>query len=333
MSYRLKRLSALIAALGVTVALTVAHAEMRGNTFSSQQHQISFTRPDGSWQMRENPAQNNAVALFSNGQGRVIALLSHRVLDPANVITSPGDLRDRWSLLVDEITRISSAGEPDLSLFDANYEAADDGVTFDLNYTSQSKAMGGKLRNWVTGLMVRDSDNRQHIYILRCAAPDGIFDAWESQFEHIAQSLQFDGQRQTPFYTAAPVPWWWFAGGALALLIVIMLIRRRRNVDPLSSARVHQELTPQPLPPLPPPHPDDVDDGFVPNVPDQMLVAIDLSEASNNIPDQMYHEAALEGRAYEDNAASAGFWKCECGRMNAGDEDFCVRCNADRVRA
>lgn len=336
MSYRFRRPAALVIALGSVVALTVAHAEMRGNTYSSQQHQVSFTRPDGSWEIRDNPAQTNAVALFSNGQGRVIALLSHRVFDPANVITSPTDLRARWSGLADEIAQLGSAGESGITMFDADYNAAGDGVTFELHYTSQSKAMGGKLRNWVTGLMVRDSNNRQHIYTLRCAAADGIFDSWESQFEHIVQSHRFDGQAQTPFYTSAPIPWWWFAGGALVLLIVIMLIRRGRNTEPMVTTYVRHEPAPQPiqpLPPLPSMQSGMEDDGFVPNVPDHMLVAADLSGASNDIPDQMYHEAAMGGQTYEENAAPAGFWKCECGRMNSGDEHCCVRCNADRVRA
>jgi hypothetical protein len=64
-----------------------------------------------------------------------------------------------------------------------------------------------------------------------------------------------------------------------------------------------------------------------------MLVAADLDDPSNDVPDQMYRDAAADGQTYSEIAAPAGFWKCECGRLNSGDEDFCVRCNADRVRA
>jgi len=333
MSYRFKRLSALTLALGLLVALTAAQAAMRGNTYSNDQHQVSFSRPDASWELRDNPAQENAVALFSNGQGRVIALLSHRVLDPSDVITSPGNLRDRWSALVDEIAAMGSAGETGISIFDADYDASENGVTFELNYTSQSRAMGGKVRNWVTGLMVRDSDNRQHIYTVRCAAADGIFDSWVSQFEHVAPTLSFTGQRQMPFYTSAPMPWWWFALGALALIVAVKFALRGRRTEPMvhQRPRPHPEVAPQTLPPMG--SSPDMDDDFVPNVPDQMLVAAELDDASNDIPDQMYHEAAAEGQIYNEGAPPAGFWKCECGRVNAGDEDFCVRCNADRVRA
>jgi len=324
--------SAVIVALGLVLTLTVAHAEMRGNTYSSLQHRISFTRPDASWELRENPARENAVALFSNGQGRVIALLSHRVLAPADVVVSPGDLRDRWSEFAYDIAAMGSPDETGITVRDADYEPYDDGVTFQLSYTSQSKVMGGKVRNVVTGLIVRDTDGHQHIYSLRCAAADNIYEAWESQFERILPTLTFDGQRQVPFYTSAPVPWWWFALGVLVLFVVIKLILRSRHTEPMESSRVRQEPAPPTLPPgtsLP----GMVDDNTVPNVPDQMLVAADLDDSRNDIPDQVYHDAAAEGQTYNENATPAGFWKCDCGRLNPGQHEFCARCNADRVRA
>lgn len=335
MSYRSRRLFALILALGVVVVWTIAHAGMRGNTYSSDQHRISFTRPDGSWELRENPAQTNAVALFSNGQGRVIALLSHRVLAPSDVITSPGNLRDRWPQLVSDISAMTSPDESGISIYDADYNASDDGVTFELNYSSQSRSMGGKVRNWVTGLMVRDSGDRQHIYTLRCAAYDGIFGSWESQFERIAPTLTFDGQRQVPFYTAAPIPWWWYALGALVLIVVLMIVFRKKESEVVIPSRPHPEPKPQAATLLSPTS--ETGDGAVPNVPDRTLVAADLSgadaEQTDDIPDLMYREAAAEGQTYNESPAPEGFWKCECGRMNAADEEYCVRCNADRVRA
>ncbi len=332
MSYRKVRHSALLAAVGVLVAITVARAALRGDTYSSDQHRVSFVRPDASWELRDNPAQQNAVALFSNGQGRVIALLSHRVLDPGDVFTSPGNLRERWNDVVNQITSMASAGETAISVFDADYTASDNGVTFELNYSSQSPAMGGKVRNWVTGLMVRDSDNRQHIYTLRCAASDGLFDSWESQFERIAPSLSFTGQRQSPFYTSVPIPWWWFALGALVVIAVVKFAMRGRRSEPLIRPRPRPPIAPPAPAPMEEPHPT-VDDGMIPNVPDSMLVAADLGDSTDDIPDQMYHEAAAEGQTYSETQAPIDFWKCECGRVNSGDEEFCVRCNADRVRA
>lgn len=336
MSYRAKRVSALIIALGLIVAWTVAHAGMRGNTYYNDQHRISFDRPDGSWEVRENPAQDHAVALFSNGQGRVIALLSDRMIPPKDVITSPSDLRGRWPALADEIRAMASPRETEILMYDAVYNATDAIVTFDLHYTSRNKSMGGKVRNWVTGLMVRDSDNRQHIYSLRCAAPEETFESWESQFERIMPTLSYTGQKKAPFYTSAPIPWYWFALGALALIVVVALIRRsKQQPESYVPVRPRPESAPQ-MPASPAPAPE-ADDGTVPNVPDQMLVAADLTDptsaATDDIPDLMYREAAADGQTYNESDAPQGFWKCECGRMNAADEEYCVRCNADRVRA
>jgi hypothetical protein len=30
-------------------------------------------------------------------------------------------------------------------------------------------------------------------------------------------------------------------------------------------------------------------------------------------------------------AVTSGFWKCVCGRVNPGTDEFCARCNEDRT--
>lgn len=301
---------------------------MRGNTFTSQQHRISFTRPDASWELRENPAQTNAVALFSNGQGRIIALLAHRALEPSNSIASPANLRQRWTQLAEDITAMGGTGETGTSMLGAEYKAADDGVTFELNYTNRA-ATGTQLRNWVTGMIVRDSDGRQHIYALRFAAPVDSYDAWESQFNLIAPTLRFDGERQTPFFMNSPIPWWWLAAGALAVVMIVALVRRgRQETASIPVPRTRPEPRPRTAPPA-----DDLLSPSVSDVPDQVLIASDHAEAALDVPDQMYHQAALQGQTYDELPPPAGFWKCECGRVNSTDEQFCFRCNADRTHA
>lgn len=343
MSYRILR-TALAAAIIVILLVPAAQAQLRGNTYTSQQHHVSFTRPDRSWEFRAEPAHDNGVALFSNGQGTVIALLMHKAIPPRQVIDSPGQLEKRWPALATQFAGMANAGESGYVIETSHYEVRDNTIQFDIRYGSSMPHTGDRLANWVHGMIVRGNDDRQHIYAIRCAAPAGVFNAWESQFDLIVPTLTYNAPVGSPVYVSAPIPTWWYAAGVVILLGGLLLLKRNSNSR--RGTVTHQRPLSAPSTPAAPfipgmpigsQLPPEVAPSYDPNAPDQ-IAAADLS----NVPDQYYYQGAHEQAQQEadghehapipnpDATSVVEFWKCSCGRMNPATESYCARCNADR---
>ncbi|GAB4323779.1 MAG: hypothetical protein Kow0074_16300 [Candidatus Zixiibacteriota bacterium] len=317
-----------------------AFAELRGNTYFSLQHNVSFARPDASWELRNHPAHENGVALFSNGEGSVIALLLHQTIAPHDVISSVGDLNKRWPTLASRFAAMSNAGESGVTIDNSRFEVAEDAITFEIFFSSTLPSGNTSLTNWLRGLIIRDNNDRQQLYAIRCAAADGVFSAWESQFDLIMPTLQVQGTRATPVYTSRPLSYWWYGGGAVLLLLLLMfmwrgsdsdedMVRRRPVRMQNQSAAVTQPMPAVGAPPLTPAPLSE--SGLVPTV-----HSSPTPEELMNVPDSFYYQQA-QGQGHEHPeiapggpSNTGGFWKCACGRINPGNESFCIRCNADR---
>jgi len=315
-----------------------ADAALNGNTYSSLQHQVSFTRPDESWELRESPAKAHAVSVFSNGEGRAIALLLHIAVKPSEVVSSPIDLRDRWNQLASMIASSANAGEGNAMIETSRYDIVDGRIEFDVHYTCVIPGTSSELTNWVSGFILRDTQDRQHIFAVRCAAGSAVFDAWQTQFERITASLQYDDSRAATVYTDPPIPlWWWFGGAAIVIGIIFIATRRRE-------APMHRLKHPVTIPGMAPAGIGGLPPaqmgmppfgGGVPNIPDQMLPAADLGAPADlsNVPDSVFYSAGANDQlpTAEQLGASPDFWKCSCGRVNPGSTDHCVRCDAVRI--
>ena len=347
MSYRILR-AALAAFVIVILLVPAVQAQMRGNTYTSQKDHVSFTRPDRSWEFRAQPAHDNGVGLFSNGQGTVIALLMHRAIPPRQVIESAGQLERDWPQIANQIAGMANAGESGYVIASSDYELRDNTIRFDIRYGSSMPHTGERLTNWVHGMIVHGNDDRQHIYAIRCAAPAGVFSAWESQFDLIVPTLAYAGQVKSPVYVSAPLSTWWYVGGVallLAGLVFLKLNSSSRQESPAPRRPMSAPTTPSAATTAP----------FIPGMPvgSQLPpetapppasgVGDDMDAADlSNVPDQFYYQGAHEQAQREaeghqhapipnpEATSVVEFWKCSCGRMNPATESYCARCNADR---
>ncbi|MBD3297549.1 MAG: hypothetical protein GF341_02760 [candidate division Zixibacteria bacterium] len=341
MSYRIRPAIGALALL-VLLIVTPASAEMRGNVYSSHLHDVTFARPDGSWELRNHPAHENGVALFSNGEGTVIALLLHQAIAPRNVISSVGELGTQWPKLANQIAAMSNAGQSGVTVTESRYEATNDQIEFEIYFSSTLPNGHTSLTNWLRGMIVRDTEDRQHLYAIRCAAADGVFSAWETQFELIMPTLAYTGSTATPVYTGKPFSYWWYGGGVVALLLLFMFFRRGSDTsDEIVRRRPartqpQQGAVTQPMPAAgqPPLTPAKLSEsGPIPTddsspTPEELM----------NVPESFYYQNAQgQGAGHEHPdvapggpASTGGFWKCTCGRVNPGAESYCARCNADR---
>lgn len=322
-------------AIAWLLAPALPGAVMVGDRYTSQLHQVSFSRPDQSWELRDNPVQTNAVAAFSNGEGRAVALLLHIAIKPSDVVSSPAAVRERWGVLASQIAAAANAGEGEPLIETSRYEIIDGGVEFDIHYRSNTP--GRSITNWVSGFILRDLNNRQHIYAVRCAAGDGSFDAWQSQFERIAASVQYDGSRAAVLYTNPPIPvWWWFAGVA-ALLGVVFLATRRRDDEPPHRLR-HPVTIPGGSPAgiggLPP-----VFSGTASNGSQSRIPAADGPDAPadlSHVPDAVFYSAGTKDQlptAEMLTPAGKGGrepWICACSHTNHATAAQCELCHAPR---
>ena len=333
-------------------------AELAGNYYINPLHHVSFGRPNEAWKFLEIPPpqtgslmQGRALAVFTDGDGEAIAMLAHCPIDPVNALRGAGDMNDRWPSMVGEIIALVSTGETSPWVEDSAYETTAQAVTFDIRYRSVSPGDGEFLENWVTGFLVRDTADQQHIYAIRCAAPQAGYKAWESDFARIMPTLRFEGPRRAPvFIPQSTLKYWLFWGGLGAVLGVVFIVIRshRRKTEFRESVRAmqHMESTAKAQADLQ-------------NIPDQVASSMELS----NVPDQFTWPAELPPVA-EHTAAHAsvrnqapylppdtghtpdtsspaepavavqselanGFWKCVCGRINPASYEFCARCNAD----
>ena len=351
MSYRKTTTwSIAIALLGIGLLVTSGHADLNNDTFTSQRHKVTLSRPDASWELRDNPAQDHAVALFSNGEGKVIALLIHEALPASDVLTSPDDLKSRWPELSSRITQIANGGSSGVTIEFSEHKLEPSSIVFDIVFTGNSPYGGEPLRSWVSGMIIRDNSGRQHIYGVCCAAPQSSFGSWEGQFERIGQSLSFTGQKNAAVFTSPPAPrWWWLLGGVL--LLVVFLVARQLTAKAKHSANVARmdatsrkaptfedmgagmgsfagagdnTLQPMPLEPA--------SDTELSNVPDQFLAQQHHASEEPHEHGALAATATATGDSVPDGESPANFWKCRCGRMNPLDDAFCARCNLDKPK-
>lgn len=340
MSCRMKALTGLVV-IAALASVAPVFAALEGNLYRDDAHKVELTRPDASWELRERLPIPSVVAAFVVDDGTAAAAVMHYVIPRDEVLTDATNLAQRRDALAELIAH-AVTGQPGPFEFErTEFSGTDDRITFDIFFANRETERGA-LENWVQGFILRDDNDRQHIYAVRCAVTRGTFQSWASQFERIAPTLRYTGSIAIPTYTSRPIPtWWWFAGGAV-LLIGFALLRTRRSsaehvriarpaVLPASSKPAQGKLAPVDMEaPTPPPTLAPEDD-----VPD-ILRATSGGPAPN--PDLDKAPAPVRGTqtATQEVAEvttpdiATGYWTCRCGRKNSAADTFCVRCNADR---
>jgi len=342
-------------------SVQLAQAELRDNYYVSSVHSVSFGRPNEAWKFLEIPppnagngAQLRPVAVFSNGDGQAIALLVHRPIGPDNTIFSADDLDRRWPSMVNEIIALVGTGESSPTVDESRHDITGDAATFDIHYRSVSPADGEFLENWVTGFVVRDTTDQQHLYAVRCAAPQAAFKAWESDFARIMPTLRFEGQRRTPVFAphSSLVHWWFIFAGVAVLGVLLMGLRSRRRKGAVLDARrslqhmeasgkAHAELQNVPdqlnMPTDSSYGPERIGwPSDLPRVPEHQLFSSGAERPATPVqhePGQMPDASVTSSPAVAvQSEVATGLWKCACGRINPISYDFCARCNLDRVK-
>jgi hypothetical protein len=338
-----------------------AGADLSGNCYTDPLHHVSFGRPNEAWKFLDIPSPTTvgaspcrALAVFSNGDGQAIAMLAHCPVQPVYSIHDASDLNDRWPSLVGEIISLVSTGESSASVEDSTHEVTADGASFDIRYRSASPADGEFLENWVAGFLVRDTADQQHIYAIRCAAPQAAYKAWESDFARIMPTLRYEGPRRTPvFIPKSNLKFWFFLVGFGSLAgIVLMVLRSRKKTGDLrismqsmqnmaSAERVKSDMENIPDQMHSTHHASDGPERV--GWPDNASTAPDRPQiASRNratAPCPASDLAPISNSSVESDSAVAvhtepanGFWKCACGRINPASHEFCARCNLDRPK-
>lgn len=353
-------LMGLVTILGVA-AWSEPRAELMGNQYRNSVYNVWFARPNEAWKFLEIPAPKDessapcrALAAFSNGNGQAIAMLAHCAVAPLSTIRDAGDLQDRWPSLVGEIINLVSTGESSPVLEDSVYEVTTECVRFELHYRSATPGDVDVLENWVTGILVCDTTNQQHIYAIRCAAPAAAAKAWESDFTRIMPTLRYDGPRRlTVFVPKSNLAVWLFvlvagfvAGG---LVLILRSYSRKAGARETAKALMTMAAAERARSDF-----ENVPDGMTasgdsgygpervgwpaepPTPPDYSVInpgnrSADPYPASDpmNVPDSM--PVASPEVAVQTQVAN-GFWKCTCGRINPANYEFCARCNLDRPK-
>lgn len=357
MSWQRRLLRLMLPASLLPLLLSPVWAQLQGNQYSNPVHHVTFACPDDTWRFLEAPSQGNAVAAFSNSDGQAIALLVHRPLVANEAIASEKDLNKRWTSLADEIIAIVNTGESSPMIETSTHGVTADAATFEIIFRSVSPGGGEILKNWVTGIVVRDPSDQQHIYAVRCAAPEPAFNAWQADFSQIMGTLRYEGERRAPVFLEHSLPVWQWAVPLLAIGILLVLLRmrsraratayRRRmeaNIAPKTSEADH---TPDQFYatgglPVAPTHEDS--SSLLANIPDQMVIPNSLGRpssfastgyvpAGHGMTDAGASADAQTGQAVAVHPeVPANFWTCACGRINPNTYEFCARCNADKVK-
>ncbi len=367
-------LTGLLSVLG-SFTQTTTQAELNGNYYRNAEYYISFGRPNEAWKFLEIPAPKSelavpcrALAAFSNGDGQAIAMLAHCAVHPISTIGNAGDLSNRWPSLVREIISLVSTGETNPSVEDSTYEVTTEAVRFELHYQSTTPGDIEVLENWVTGFLVCDTSNQQHIYAIRCAAPQAAAKAWESDFTRIMPTLRYDGpQRLTVFVPKSHIGTWLFIlalGFAAGIMFLILRSYSRKagarassralmNMAAADRAQANFENVPDRLTstpdspygdgpervgwqPEPPSRPDYsvITPGSRSTQPYPAPDHMNIPDAMN-VPDAMNMPDSMSVPAPDvavQTKVADGFWKCSCGRINPASYEFCARCNLDRPK-
>jgi hypothetical protein len=338
------RLMMILCVLGFGIAGPLsARANLRGHQYTNDLHQLTVTRPDATWELRENIPLPTSVCAFVVDGGSAAVILGHRTLSGDQILRDINDLEGNRSLLNKLITGSVFIETGNLEFRSVEYREDDGQIVFDLMIDNREPERG-PLENHVVGFIVRDANDVQHLYAMRCATTRGSFLLWESQFDRIVPTLAFTGDPVLPVYRSRPTPTWWWIAGGLFVLILLSALRGRGRTEPETLTRVpHRvpkpEVTIDPIDPIAP-----VD------------IAGETDSSYSDIPEFLRHsnptEAPPPGEQPADALADthrpaatglhpdpatdapeigATYWTCGCGRKNVGTEAFCSRCNADRA--
>ncbi|HUU45095.1 MAG TPA: hypothetical protein VM118_05120 [Acidobacteriota bacterium] len=338
MTFRAKALIGLLVIVAVAGASPV-FASLDGNRYTNDAHRIELSRPDATWELRERLPIPSVVAGFVVGDGTAAAALMHYVIPANEVLTDATDLARRRNAIAATIA-CAVTGQPGPFEFErTEFSGTDDRITFDLFFSNRETGRGA-LENWVQGFIVRDDDDRQHIYAVRCAVTRGTFQSWASQFERIVPTLHYTGAVATPTYTSRPIPiWWWFAGGVVLLVGYGLLRSRRSGADEVRIVRPVARSTAASSP-----QEDLAPVDFAGSAPDPGEDVPDILRATSGGPSGGYGEEDLTSDRPARRSSTVtpevaetaapevaiGYWTCRCGRKNSEADTFCVRCNTDR---
>lgn len=330
-----------VSAAAVCLVAVPAMAAMRGDTYTNPAHEITVTRPDATWELRESIPIPAAVAAFVVGDGTAAAVVLHWRLAAADNITDAEDFLTRRPALAQRIARVAAGDAGEVIVTTADFKPRDNRIEFVVNFENREFDRG-LLENLVTGFIVRGADDRQHIIAIRCATTRGTLEAWRGQFDRFISSLSYTGTMAAPVYVSRPLSRiWWFAGAG-AIIVVLFLVGRRRNPEPEPVPIRIQPSQPDAIPPMP----EAIAPVNLDSVSDEAMNVPDMFRASGSPPDApsapaTYPEIAGEGSV--SSVASpevaettlthtgAGYWTCGCGRKNPDTDLFCCRCNSDRA--